>query len=422
VAGDTVDRYGVFSMKARIVIVAMASWGELGNILAARRLATCLNDVLDASIDVFKAEDIVPEFARIGARIEEIAKANVEWTTRLEQYRDSMRGLESVFYEGFETDHIVRGRLSSDIQRVGELIRTTKPDLLVGTKGLISRLLLAGLRHEPCGADVVNYVTNEGLLEIPLHRSAAVPHHFVPFESGCQYLVHHHGYSRHQVTSVGRLIRSPSPATVTSYPQTPVRAVIFSNRGGDSYLKPLAVALKHKHQVGIVFLGYNDARLTALAEDMAAQAGSLHCQISVRLDEQEYANCLGWLADGSLQLLVTKTGPNTMIEAAYFGVPQLLLNSGLPMEQWVAPFVERHGFGRGFDTMDQLTSVLEAWLAAPAEIITRHHAAKAFAAKCLNQEQIREATRDAFQRVLDGRQSRNYPDRPEGSPQKVLEI
>lgn len=391
-------------MAGEITLVAMATWGELGNLLAAKRLARCLETSADAPIRVIKAEDLFPRFAAIGAEIERLAKTRVSPAVTYERYMAYMASLEAFFTPGFEADDLPPVPLATELQPMAAFIRDEKPALLAGTKGIISRALLAASRLAGVSVPLINFVTNEGLLTIPLHRSTALPHHLVPFESGRQYLLREHGYASSQVRTVGRLVAFPGAMDavmpLAEDGDLPIRIVIFSNRGGAPYLRPLLALAQRAEEIGVVFIGFNDPELTQQARALIDRSPRLHGRVVDSLTQSQYLACIRWLAEGDTSLLITKTGPNTMLEAAYFGVPQLVLNSGLPMEQWVAPFVSEHGFGMGFTEMDPLVGTLTAWLDAPEEIRARRQAARRFSAGLMNQDEAERTIRAEFRRAL----------------------
>ena len=91
-----------------------------------------------------------------------------------------------------------------------------------------------------------------------------------------------------------------------------------------------------------------------------------------------------------------------MLEGLYFGVPQLLVRSGLPMEEWVGPFLAEHGVGRGFDRMEELVEVAVRWVGDPDELPRRRRRAMALARTLLDPDRARRQTVAAVAAVLDG--------------------
>lgn len=406
-------------MTKTIQIIAMRTWGELGNLLAAKILAGVLGQQLpEVNIQVIEAETLLPRFGPIGATISKIAKTPGEPASRYQQYMAMMDQVAEVFYQGFEVDTPIKGPLASEIQAFVEHFRQTKPDLVVGTKGVISRVCLAALRQAGLDIPVVNYVTNEGLLRLQIHRSHHLAYNLVAFDSGRRYALEEHGFDPERVTTVGRLIaqtelhqflerrgaaasdeRTASLDT-TDLGDCATRVVVFCNRGGQAYLRLLEHLATFQSQIALIFIGYNDADLVAGAQRLRDDQHLTQWRIFDRLDQGNYIRYLTWLAEAQYPLLISKTGPNTMLEAAYFGIPQLLLNSGLPMEQWVNPFIHDVGMGEGFENMDALIAEVDAWLKQPEQIAERKARAIEFSRVTMDQAQTAARIGTVFRDIL----------------------
>jgi UDP-N-acetylglucosamine:LPS N-acetylglucosamine transferase len=405
-------------MTRTIQLVAMRTWGELGNLLAAKTLASALSQTLDGvETEVIEAETLFPRFAEIGREIELLAKTRCEARVRHRQYLELMEGLRPLFYPGFEVAPRIEGALGEEIRPLVEHFMRTRPSLVVGTKGVISRLCMAALRLASHPAPVVNYVTNEGLLRLEIHRSPFLPDQFVPFESARRYLIDQHGFEPACITTVGRLIAQASLGSFLeqrgeeAYPtESPrdapapgldsVRVAVFSNRGGEDYLLLLRHFAARHPQIAVVFIGYNEPQLVEAARQLGEESSVRDWRVFDRLGQGGYIQYLNWLSAAEYPLLISKTGPNTMLEGAYFGIPQLLLNSGLPMEQWVIPFLEENGIGRGFDRMPDLIRVLDEWLAGPHVIAERSRRARDLSRTVMDQQQTRERIGSEFARLM----------------------
>jgi hypothetical protein len=393
-------------------IIAMRTWGELGNLLAAKTLGACLQGHVPTQVHVVEAEALFPRFAEMGRGIERIMTQDASPEQKLGEYLSLMTRAEAVFPARFESaprlPSIARGELGPLI----EFFSSKRPSLVIGTKGIISRLCLAAMRQVREPAPIVNFVTNQGLLELPLHRSRAISHHLVPFESARTYLVERHGYAPEQVHTVGRLLASRHTADFVERAREPSasarqlptdvdrRVVVFVNRGGQPYVELLEALAASPHPLGVLFIGYNDPALVAKARELAEAHSLSRWVIVERLGQGEYMQSLRWLASGALPMLITKTGPNTVLEAAHFGVPQLLLASGLPMERWVKPFVEERSFGRGFWQMSELIAEFQRWQAEPARLLAHKRAAESFSEVHLNQQHAEANIRQRVNAVL----------------------
>jgi hypothetical protein len=403
--------------EGSIQIIAMRSWGELGNLLAARTLAACLEPRIHTAVHVIEAETLFPRFDAIGRKIADIMSTGSEPEEKRRRYLTLMTQVEPTFPVRCEIDERLPLELTTELEPWVQWFSKTRPRLVIGTKGIISRLALAALRRAASPAPLLNFVTNQGLLTLPLHRSRWLPRHFVPFESARQYLLAQHGYAPDQVRTVGRLLAHGETAKFVERPkgasassaslQLPSdierRVVVFVNRGGPTYLEVLRALADSPEPTAVLFIGYNDPALVAAARELTRARSLTHWAIVERLGQGEYLSSLRWLSEGRLPILITKTGPNTVLEAAYFGVPQLLLRSGLPMEEWVSAFVEEHGFGRGFPQMSALVAELRTWLRSPEPLLLRQAAAKKFAADHLNQAQVERTLESGVRELLAAR-------------------
>ncbi|MDA8020429.1 MAG: hypothetical protein MPN21_23570 [Thermoanaerobaculia bacterium] len=373
-----------------IPIIAMRNWGELGNLLAAKTLARCLARHSEFQPEVHEAENFFPRFLEFGEEIRRIIKSPETVDTRRHGYLSLMDEVGQLFYPGFEDDERVAEPLARELDSLVDFLRQARPSTIIGTKEVISRLLMAAARQAELPVQVVNYITNEGLLRLQVHRSRSLEHHLVAFESGRRYLINDHDYLPHQVHAVGRLITPADEASIVENPDqsggtiaklgsTDFRVLIFSNRGGSAYLEPLRLIGSRNRDVSVLFIGYNDRQLVNEAKELQQHLGIEDMQVVEHLGHGEYVQSVRWLSEAKYPVLVSKTGPNTMLEAAYFGVPQLLLKSGLPAEDWVGRFVEEHGFGLGFEDMSALAVAFSKWLDDPGEIVRHRHSARQFA-------------------------------------------
>jgi hypothetical protein len=399
-----------------IQIIAMRSWGELGNLLAARTLAPALTEGLgNVRVQVLEAEDFFPRLASIGARIERLARAEVAPADRRMRYLQLLAPLAERFFSGFEVADASRS-LAGELELLVRHLQRTQPDVVIGMKGLVSRLCLAAARRAGADPGVVNFVTNEGLLRLEIHRSPHLPLNLVPFESGRSYLVEKYDFAQERVRVVGRLLAQPqvgaafsadrrgpamSAGAFTARRIDDARMVVLANRGGDAYLRLLEHMATRHRSLPVVFVALRDPGLAAAAQMIATGERLDTWSIFEGLTQTEYLRCLTWLRECSVPILVTKTGPNTVLEAAACGLPQLLLESGLPMETWVGPFVAEYGLGLAFTYVDDLLSQLESWLRHPVQVAFHRRCAVRFATAYLDQAEARARLVAALTEVLD---------------------
>jgi UDP-N-acetylglucosamine:LPS N-acetylglucosamine transferase len=400
-------------MPCRIEIVAMKTWGELGNLLAAKTLAAVLRDGIEGSIvTVIEAETLFPRFRQIGMQIEQIVRSEDTPALIRRNYRRLFSSLTKVFYSGFEVDLDLGEPLSSEIDGLVSYFRRREPDVIIGTKGLITRLCLAAANRLESKFEIVNFITNQGLLTLEVHQSKFLSHNLVQFERARTYLINRLGFSPHSIEVVGRPIAAPevthflerfgdsSCSLPEAGPETP-RILVFSNRGGTAYMQLLNHIAEHHPSIPLVFIGYNEPQAVAAAGALAEQYGLRSWRIFERLGHGDYIRYLHWLSSSQYPLLISKTGPNAMLEAAYFGIPQLLLDSGLPMESWVSPFLLERSIGRGFESVKSLLGVLDSWLSHPCELAIRRKNAFEFAKREMDQTDTRVRIVNAIRKRLD---------------------
>src|SRR5204862_7576352 len=129
-----------------------------------------------------------------------------------------------------------------------------------------------------------------------------------------------------------------------------------------------------KRDVSVLVLARNEPQLTAEFHRHKKPGWEL-----IEAPTQpHYFRCLQWLTESRCPVLVSKPGPNTVLAAAYFGIPTVLLESGLPMEDWVAGLVEDEGFGCVLSTVEKLIAMIDRLTRSP-ELIAQYQArARAF--------------------------------------------
>jgi glycosyltransferase involved in cell wall biosynthesis len=182
----------------------------------------------------------------------------------------------------------------------------------------------------------------------------------------------------HTTTDSGQMSGWPAADDVCSR----AKVIIFSNRGGDDYLRVLEHLSVRSDDVDVVFVGYDDPELVGRAMGGRPPA---RWRFHTRLTQAEYFRYLDEAGAAQGAFLISKSGPNTTLESAYFGIPVLMLESGLPMEAWVGGLIHDRGLGQCCDGADELISVLDTWLADPAYVQRHKNACQNFAVGTLNQ-------------------------------------
>ncbi|MCD7443021.1 Moenomycin biosynthesis protein MoeGT1 [Streptomyces lincolnensis] len=397
----------------RIQVLSPRTWGEFGNYLAATRFSRVLRGAVDADVALLEAEPILPWLGEAGAEIRTISLESPTAAVRTERYMGLMARLQERFPTDFETDPAPAQ--SAELAPLVAHLRETAPDVVVGTKGFVARLCVAAVRLAGLPTRVVSHVTNPGLLQLPLHRSPHPDLTLVGFAHAKERLVEAAGADPDRVRVVGPLVaqhdlrdfmtdESAAPAagpwggdTDSGRP----RLIVFCNRGGDVYLELVHHIAAHHPDTDLVFVGYDDPDLARRA---AAGAERLaHWRFHSRLTQAQYFDYIDRASRSPYGLLVSKAGPNTTLEAAYFGIPVLMLESGLPMESWVPGLIHEHNLGRACAAPEDLFRTVDDWLARPSAIEVHKKAAIGFAESVLDQEAVARRIGDAVRPLLDPR-------------------
>jgi glycosyltransferase involved in cell wall biosynthesis len=347
----------------RCLIVAARSWGEMGNILAARRLAAHLGaHIPDCSFDVHAIEDFYSPMEEIGARISRIKSRGGPAQVRA-AYFELMDELTSVFPSGFELGDPRRLPAHEELRVLAEEIRSVA--LVIGTKGLISRLCISACslleRH---GIPVVNYVTNEGLLQFNVHLAKTPSLQIVPGQRGVDLLVAA-GVPRESIRAVGYLLDAKAPGAFShDAVGAPPSIGILINHGGEEYwpLIEAAAARGSSLRVSVICVSSDAIR------DRILKVAPGHWRVMDRLAPREYMRELAMVAQSLHPLMICKAGPNTVLECLAAGVPVLALQSGLPQEDWVAQMLLTARGGLAGEEPERLAKTLNDWLDTPSKL------------------------------------------------------
>ena len=360
----------------QVSIYAMRTWGELGNLLIARTLKGAIESQPGFAVRLFEAEDFCPSLGRTGEEIRRLSQRTVgDPAARRTGYLGLIADLEERFPAGFEVEEPPSPAVLEETAALGGHLAATRPDLVIGTKGIISRLCLSAARRAGCAAPVVNFVSNHGLLELGIHRSVHLPLNLVQFEEARQKLLDRHGYLPERVEGVGQLIAhhelsgfvaSQEGAAALDLldpddTETPV-VVVFCNRGGMAYLELLRLLADRHPEVPVLFIAYNDPELLAAARALQEERRLRRWALVHRLSQEAYFRIIGELGGSRHALLISKAGPNTVMEVLSFGLIPLVLGSGLPMEEWVPEWLRRRGLGLAAADMPGLAAALDGLL------------------------------------------------------------
>lgn len=386
--------------KKRILVLGMRTWGQFGNYLAATRLAHVVRaSVPEVEVELREAESFLPSLASVGAQIRTLTLESPDALTRSERYLQLMDTLKKHYPEGFELGEPTALAFSDELEVLAGYFREQRPDIVIGTKGVISRLVISALRLAGHTAQVVNHVTNEGLLRLAIHRAPTATN-FVGFDSARVYALEQLGYPGDNVRVVGPLIAehelkdfllSADSGTVKPLwcdddgTSGRTKVIIFSNRGGQEYIELIRHLAVHHPQIDLVFVSYDDEALSRLASQLPECPA--HWSYRSRLAQDEYFGYIHGASRAPRSVLISKTGPNTTLEAAFFGIPVLSVDSGLPMEAWVPSLIRKHGLGHSCGNMNELVSTFDRWVAEDT-LPSIKESAQSFARSHLEQTKV----------------------------------
>jgi hypothetical protein len=395
----------------RILIVSMTTWGEMGNWLSGKALAGALARLTrDAEVQIEAAETLIPRFAATGAAIKEATTASASPVERFARYSEVLRGLEVVLPPGIETAPHAYPPLAAELEPLRARLAANPPDLVIGTKGVICRTLAAALRLAGLDRPIVNYVTNHGHFQFSVHDCPDAALHLVRFPEGAEYLRLERGWPSESIRVIGYLIAAQQLGTIvgaeTMESGEARSLIIVSNRGGREYLDVLNAMLPYGDSVDVTFIAINDEPLCEAAQEQISQARISNWRTVTKLAQAEFFQLLAQARSRGICALVSKASPNSIFEAAYFGLPMFLFRTGLPMEEWGSEIVNREGLGFVAETVAELNGNLTRAFAHPTELLEIRAKQVAFARQYLDQKETLCRIEAALGEVLAGRRVR----------------
>ncbi len=389
-------------MTQRILILCAKTWGQLGNYVAAKKLGEALAESFPSGEIVIQPfEDYCPFFAEAGQKIRTIYSSG---ETPAERQGAYVRHIEETgrLFDGFEEN--ARAAVEGvALDLISQRILETRCKLVVGLKGLISRIAATALRTAGTNVPpVVNYVTNDGLLSFDAHRPRDAMLNLVQTRHGAQALADAETTPPGaHVLEVGVLIRNRAPENAPA--PTPDRATpvvgMLVNRGGREYEIILQGLRDLGRSVRAEIIFVESDRLAAMARDMAREF-SLDWSIDETLPHDRYQERLAALSAGGDSIMICKTAPNTTFEALSHGLPVIGLQSGLPMEDWVGRLVAQRGLGVSTPDAEVATQFLGDWVAnSQSATALRSHVAR-FSEEFFEYEKTQDAIADQLRNVL----------------------
>jgi len=386
----TADRKGL--------IFCASSWGQLGNLNSARRLASHLNERMEGwSFAVEPVEQHLPFVAEIGQQMRHLAKATQDPRERRERYKACIAQIAQDFPPGFERGGTAR-RGEAELGAFAGYIATAAPDLVIGTKGIVTRLADAASRQIGSAVPLVNYVTNDGLLGLPIHRTDRAVLNLVQTDFGLRSL----GEGARGVR-VGPLVGQVATKAPPDPDPSPLVAILC-NRNPE--YASLFAMLREAHppvRVNAVIMGCDD--LLEQVGRTAPASWEVHGEQAAKT----YLDLIARVAASSCRLLVTKSAPSSVFEPVAVGVPVLAVKSGLPMEDWILDFIREYRLGWTADTIEEANSILGDLLQRPQAILEMAETALSFSQIHLNNAKTVQSIRQALTDELEWLSSNGEP-------------
>jgi UDP-N-acetylglucosamine:LPS N-acetylglucosamine transferase len=378
----------------RIEIFGLKTWGNLGNLLAARKLAGRLETLLSgANIRVFEGERFCTPLADYGAQIGDLKQSITDPAELRSRYCALMDDALRRYPAESETS-TGASLFDRDARPLADHFAESRPDIVVGAKGLLSRLCVKALRLASLQTMVINYVTNHGLIAIPAHRSRAFTLNLVPFEWTKSDLITKYGYRAENVELVGSLLSGKGLRNVIASDRRNDRAVVrnvegraivvFANHSGFDYARVLHDCSDVLADIDVIFIAHKQPELLDRVRTLASTLGARRWRVYDSLDQTQYFDEIAAAARSEHSFLLSKSGPNTVLEAVSLGLPVLVHMSGLPMEDWVAQLVATHGLGHACERPQEIAEQLRLWITSQAAVATCKHRLPAFVAAHLD--------------------------------------
>jgi UDP-N-acetylglucosamine:LPS N-acetylglucosamine transferase len=365
----------------KILVLAMTSWGEAGNWLSGRSLAVTLTAALpDAEVELEAADRLLPGFRAVGDAIKSATVGSRSPAERFSRYAAVLEQLEQQF--------------PPDLEQLVRRLEEDPPDVVIGTKGIICRAAIEALRLAGSPRPVIDYVTNHAHFRFPVHRCSEAAVHLVRVPEAKGYLEQTCGWSAEEIRCVGYLVAAQ--AVLRTVGDSASRngdgrsVIVVSNRGGREYLELLRRLAPYGDTIDVTFVALHDAELREAADDVTAEVGAKTWQSFTELGQDELFRLMADARRAGTCALVCKASPNSIFEAAYFGLPMFLFRTGLPMEEWGAELVARDGLGVVEDDVDGLADHLKDALDDPRRIDEIRANQLAFARRYLDQERAVE--------------------------------
>jgi hypothetical protein len=207
---------------------------------------------------------------------------------------------------------------------------------IFATKGLLARLLRQAANRTR-GASVTSFVTNPGLLELPVHRAYEVPS-FVPWAEWCPYVRSVLGREPTVLSLHPSANETENLVEIAPLPlrQRGEKAILFAaSDDGHPWLDLLRCSAPYIGELPVVFVSVRNPGLLAMVRELARSSGFKRFACGTWIPETTLSQWLTHAAVEGCAIAVTKPGPATVRTLARTGTPLVLWDASLPFEDWV---------------------------------------------------------------------------------------
>lgn len=338
-------------------IFAGKTWGAMGNFLAASHLGSVLSRSGPYRTAVFAIEEFVPWAADAGRTIKQLSLEATHADDLHRRYLSFADSCEHDLPAGFE---VAGGASPIDVSALLDHLDRSRPDIVVATKGVISRMLTWCVRHLGLPTRVWNYYTNPGLFEMAMHRAPHMDATTVPFAWNRDRLCALTGLGPDQVVVTGQLLAARSMPTA-SHDEAAGRPLImvFNNRCGEMFTELVADLASRATDAHLVYVAVDQVDSVDRIRPLCDARG---WTIYERLPQDRYLGYLRWAERVPGSFLVSKASPATVFEAVDRQIPMIAVPSGLPQETWVPGLIADEQLGLALPDTSEVTEAARAWL------------------------------------------------------------
>jgi hypothetical protein len=354
--------------KVKIIIIAMKTWGEFGNYRSGEVLCERLSHKSTSfELMLMAGDELVDNLGAAGNRMRAIANENIEFNEKRTKYLDVISSLEEIYAEDFELSQ----DNSHHIEKIISVLKDNSPHIVICMKGILTRLVRQATNFLVNKPFVINFITNQGLLDFSIHQSKFSDLDIAPSKFALEKVASFSKFSNIHIYHLSKLkmkkflgIRS----TAIAHDVSARTVFILCNKGGAAYVNIFKEALYHQSQPRIVAVIINDHQLFKELETLRREFAD-RVELFNSLSQIEYIGRVESASRSKGSFLISKIGPNTFFESVMLELPVLMHYSWLPMEDWIGDEINRNQFGVVVD-IKKIAAYVNLLLDNPAQTET----------------------------------------------------